>query len=261
MSEMLCLQWNNFHDNIKGTFRNLREDNDFADVTLVCEDGQQVEAHKVVLAGSSPFFQKLLVRNKHPHPLLYMRRMNSDDMMAIVDFLYYGETNVHQDNLENFLAIAEELQLKGLMGKSNDKVEEFDIDRKLATSTTKPSVDKPAKVPRTLPYSQISSGNISAAETERTVAVSSYFSGALEELEEKVKSMMEKSKNKIANGKQIAYKCKVCGKEGKDNAIKDHIEANHLDGIVIPCNLCNKTFRTRNSYRPHKRQHQNKSIL
>ena len=144
------------------------------------------------------------------------------------------------------------------MGTSNDKVEEFDIDRKLAASTTKPPVEKPAKVPRT--FSQISSGNMSAAETERTVAVSSYFSGALEELEEKVKSMMEKSKNKIANGKQIAYKCKVCGKEGKDNAIKDHIEANHLDGIVIPCNLCNKTFRTRNSYRPHKRQHQNKSI-
>ena len=50
MSEKLCLQWNDFQDNIKSAFGNLREDNDFTDVTLACEDGQQVEAHKVILA-------------------------------------------------------------------------------------------------------------------------------------------------------------------------------------------------------------------
>ena len=56
MSEKLCLQWNDFQDNIKGAFKNLRKENDFANVTLACEDGQQVEAHKVILAASSPFF-------------------------------------------------------------------------------------------------------------------------------------------------------------------------------------------------------------
>ena len=66
MSEKLCLQWNDFQENIKGAFGNFREDENFNDVTLVCEDGQHVEAHKVVLAASSPFFQKLLGRNKHP---------------------------------------------------------------------------------------------------------------------------------------------------------------------------------------------------
>ena len=67
MSEKLCLKWNDFQDNIKSAFGNLREDTDFADVTLACEDGQQVEAHKVILAASSPLFQILLKRNKHPH--------------------------------------------------------------------------------------------------------------------------------------------------------------------------------------------------
>ena len=69
MSEKLFLQWNDFQENIKRAFGHLREENDFADVTLACEDGQQVEAHKVILAASSPFFQKLLGRFKHPHPL------------------------------------------------------------------------------------------------------------------------------------------------------------------------------------------------
>ena len=55
MSEKLCLQWNDFQENVKSAFGTLREDKDFADVTLACEDGQQVEADKVILAASSPF--------------------------------------------------------------------------------------------------------------------------------------------------------------------------------------------------------------
>ena len=113
----------------------MKEDNNFADVTLACEDGQQVEAHKVILAASSPFFQKLLGRNKHPHPLIYMRGMKSEDLLAIVDFLYRGEANVFQENLDSFLAIAEELQLKGLMGRTDEKVEDYKEDVKSLPST------------------------------------------------------------------------------------------------------------------------------
>ena len=56
--------------------------------------------------------------------LIYMRGMKSDVLLAIVDFLYRGEANVYQENLESFLAIAEELQLKGLMGKPAENVED-----------------------------------------------------------------------------------------------------------------------------------------
>ena len=61
MSEKLCLQWNDFKENVTTAFGSLREDNDFVDVTLACEDGKQFEAHKVILVSSSPFFQNILV--------------------------------------------------------------------------------------------------------------------------------------------------------------------------------------------------------
>ena len=134
MSEKLCLQWNDFKENATSAFGTLREDNDFADVTLACEDGKQFEAHKVILATSSPFFQNILRRNKHTHPLIYMRGLKSEDLAAIIDFLYCGEANVYQENLDSFLAIAEELQLKGLTGKTNDnevKPEETHSARKM----------------------------------------------------------------------------------------------------------------------------------
>ena len=43
--EKLCLQWNDFKENVSPAFGDLRQDKELTDVTLVCEDGQQVEAH------------------------------------------------------------------------------------------------------------------------------------------------------------------------------------------------------------------------
>ena len=114
--EKLCLQWNDFKENASSSFRELREDRDLTDVTLACEDGKQVEAHKIILAASSPFFMEILKKNKHSHPLIYMRGLKSETVLSIVDFLYLGEANILQDNLESFLSLAQELKLKGLNG-------------------------------------------------------------------------------------------------------------------------------------------------
>ena len=66
-SEKLCLQWNEFQNIVIGAFDNLRNDRDLTDVTLACEDGKQIETHKIILAATSPFFLDILRRYKHPH--------------------------------------------------------------------------------------------------------------------------------------------------------------------------------------------------
>ena len=109
--EKLCLQWDDFKENVSSAFGDLRQDKEFTDLTLVSEDGQQVEAHKVVLVASSPFFQNILKTNKHPHPLIYMRGVTTENLMAMVNFFYHGEANVYQENLDSFLVLAEELLL------------------------------------------------------------------------------------------------------------------------------------------------------
>ena len=47
-----------------------------------------------------------------------MRELKADELSAMIDFLYYGEANVNQESLDAFLALAEELKLKGLTGSS-----------------------------------------------------------------------------------------------------------------------------------------------
>ena len=120
MSEQLCLQWNDFQDNVKTAFSNFRKCTDFNDVTLACEDGQQTEAHKVILAASSPFFQDILRKNKHSHPLIYMRGVRFVDLVAMIDFLYFGEANVFQTDLDTSFALAQDL-LKGLKKTSKGR--------------------------------------------------------------------------------------------------------------------------------------------
>ena len=254
MSEKLRLQWNDFPENIKIAFANLREDKDFKDVTLVCEDGRKVDAHKVVLTSSSPFFQKLLAGNRHPHPMIYMRGMKYDDLFAILDFVYRGEAKVFQENLDSFLAIAEELQLKGLMGNTDgERVEDPDVAKKFPTPRSSTALETETKNLKTSFIKETFSNNIIRAEDNSAVAIPSSYSGDLDQLEAIVKSMMEKSENNYANGRQKAHRCKVCGKEDIGSHIKYHIEANHIEGIVIPCNLCGKTFRSRNALRQHNR--------
>ena len=175
--------------------------------------------------------------------------MKSDDLVAIVDFLYRGEANVYQENLESFLAIAEELQLKGLMGKTDKKVKDFEDNEKYLPPTLSPDN---AKIPKASFKRQPPNSEIHHSGQNGTLAIPGNFSGDLVQLEERVKSMMEKSQNRVANGSKFTDRCKVCGKEGQQPHIKDHIEANHLEGIVIPCNLCDKTFSTRPAVRKHK---------
>ena len=74
----------------------------------------------------------------------------------------------------------------------------------------------------------------------------------LGELDEKVKSMMEKSNNTLPNRKEKSNICKICGKEGQWVAIRDHIEAKHLEGISLPCNICGKIFKSRLQLRKHR---------
>jgi len=112
-SEKFCLSWNDFESNISSSFRELRDDKDFFDVTIACED-DQLEAHKVILSASSPFFRKVLRRNPHNHPLIYLKGVKQSDMKAIMNFMYHGEVTVVQEQLNTFLAVAEDLKIKGL---------------------------------------------------------------------------------------------------------------------------------------------------
>ena len=119
MSEKFCLRWNDFETSLSSAFKEIREERDFFDVTLACGN-DQVQAHKVILSACSPFFRNILRRNIHEHPLLYMKDISMTNLGCVLNFMYHGEVSVAQEDLNSFLATAEELEVKGLT-QTNDK--------------------------------------------------------------------------------------------------------------------------------------------
>lgn len=150
-SEKFCLRWNDFESNISVAFRELREEKDFFDVTLACDDNQ-VQAHKVILSACSPFFRNVLRKNPHQHPLLYLKGVKYQELLSVLNFMYQGEVNVAQEELNSFLAVAEDLRVKGLtQSNSGSKSSSSPSQRVREPPVPERDTAPPPKKPRPTP--------------------------------------------------------------------------------------------------------------
>jgi len=112
--ENFCLRWNDYEKKYAETFRTLREDEHFADVTLACE-GHAVKAHRIILCACSGYFGHILrTINPAQHPVLLLSDVRPNDLTALMDFIYFGQVNITQDSLQSFLKVADKLKIKGL---------------------------------------------------------------------------------------------------------------------------------------------------
>ena len=258
-SEKLCLRWTDFKENTASAFGKLRNTSEFSDVTLVSEEGEKMEAHKVILAFSSPFFMELLSENKHPHPLIYMRGLKSDVLLALSEFLYFGETNLVQEKLDEFLSLAAELKLKGLVrdeeqdnkgSSSKPKTSNMKLVKKNPISEAVSSVE--TNIQTQLDTHTYANTKVEQAQNENN-----------ENLEAQIRSMISSSDESLRSagmsGRGMVHTCKVCGKRGENSNIRRHIESMHIAGVAQVCNICGQIASSRirlqrHIYENHKEQ-------
>ena len=281
--EKYCLKWNDYHKNITTSYSQLRENFDFSDVTLMCEEDQEIKAHRLILSASSTFFSKVLLKNQHSHPLIYMRGLRAKDLVAIVDFIYKGEANIYQEDLDGFLALAKELQLKGLAGSTSGQKEtplkqspvrqdkslepqdswnenkeknisQVDIQN-TDTSVKKKKIfkGKPQDTwteyrDKTMShvYEQNADTLVSSLEDNVVMKNSVVSISDSSDLDAQIYSMM----TKIEGTKD--WSCNACGKTSNLKAnIAQHVESNHIEGVSHSCNFCGKASRSRHALAKH----------
>lgn len=114
------LRWNNYVNHVTEAFNSLRFENDLVDVTLCC-DGGKIRAHKMLLSACSSYFKQIFKENPCQHPVIIFRNFKYEDLNAIVNFMYHGEVNIFQEQLESFLITAELLEVKGLTDNVDDE--------------------------------------------------------------------------------------------------------------------------------------------
>ena len=118
-TEKYCLKWNDFTTNLSSAFNELRDDEDFFDVTLLTEESE-IRCHKLILGACSPHFRTIIKRLANiQNPAIYLRGVRHEDIKNILEFMYLGEVSVTQQDLDSFLSVAQDLCIKGL--SQNDK--------------------------------------------------------------------------------------------------------------------------------------------
>ena len=248
--EKYSLRWEKFEANVAKSYRELRFEEDFFDVTLVSDDLQQVSAHKLVLSACSEYFKTVLKQSKHQHPMLCLDGVSFSNLNSILDYIYNGETQIERVNLKQFLAVAEKLKVEGL------KKEEEEVEAENSYSEDVVDMDIPVE--------------------EQSV-------GLQEEVKPKrVKTLSKKERNKIrVSDKQVikvnidsehdldldlkldetmvtnddgSFECTICLKSSsvKGNA-RAHAET-HFEGLTFSCTECEKSFGTRNARNLHKKR-------
>merc|ERR1711888_570953 len=112
----MSLKWDAFEENIRNYFRKLREDQRLFDITLATDDGQHIQAHKVILSAGSNFFSDIFEKSNHTNMLVYLKGISSKKLERVLDFIYNGEVSVGQEEIKVFVETGKEIQVKGLEG-------------------------------------------------------------------------------------------------------------------------------------------------
>ena len=250
MSEKFCLKWNDFESNVSKSFGLLRNEEYLHDVTLVCDDNSQVSAHKLVLSACSEYFKTIFKNNNHQKPLICLEGVNANDLRNILDYMYLGETNIFQENLDQFLTIAQRLKVLGLLQNKSktdpDSIIKEDLEENgISDQNVNNEMDQTHSMAngnnsKTIKRNSFSSEN-------RTVAINGMDQA---EIRQSVDEHLE-----ICDDGSL--RCTWCGKTDIGNRksgkslMRCHIET-HLEGLSYQCPMCDKTFRSANSVRAHK---------
>ena len=242
MSEKFSLKWNDFQSNVSNSFSLLRNEDFLQDVTIVSDDNEQIAAHKLVLSACSMYFKEIFKKNKHSHPLVCLEGLSSNDVRNMMNYMYNGELQIFQEDLDRFLNIAQRFKLEGLITDPHAGQEEGVIVEKTEHfNTGGTNFQDDFK-----DLSHMTKSKPEAHERMITKVSTDINPANISEVDEQIKQ-------NIIRNLDGTYSCQICGKNsGKwQTHIKNHIET-HLEGLSFNCPMCEKTFRSRNSLAFHK---------
>ena len=249
MSEKFCLKWNDFQSNAFNSFGIYRNEDYLQDVTLVGDDHKQVKAHKFILSASSDYFRDIFKHNKQSNIVICLHGIGSVELIHLLDYIYTGEVQLCQEDLDNFFKIAQRLKLEGLMNEKQAEIHEEEMKRENLKKYE--NLDTPNNRIQDLDTNKEPSRS---EETKRTYRyqVDTFGNESLQ-LSFKEKSEIDsKVYEFIKNLGTKEFQCTQCGKiaSKKSNLVK-HVET-HIEGLSYPCKICGKTFRSRNILFHHK---------
>ena len=264
MFEKFC-----FAQNISKTFSNLRSEEDFYDVTLVCDDNSQISTHQVVLSSCSDYFKKILQQSKHPHPWLCLGNVDIEEMNQVMDYIYLGEVKLFKEKVDRFVEVAKRFQIKGMNMTYSTLLDNMEGENVIANASKLTSMNDGQDVkfnemvsdiyetvaeedqkPKKSKKKKKGTSNVimcnPASDTTQFKTVTLPEGLSFAEIDQKIYELINTNQDGLPC-------CRLCGKVGYKTIshFKGHIET-HLEGVFFTCKICGKQCKTRSNLSSHR---------
>ena len=270
------LSWESFDSCVLDTFKNLISDQDFTDVTLVCENDKQVDAHKVILSSASAFFKRIFVRNPHQKPMLYLKGFKIEEVRSLLEFIYLGQTEVDEGCINRFISMSIDLEINGIdenmFNNTEEEYKETSIDDNISSEKIAMNIKKSKemmnnendtedpiavadKASQDDPYCPIVRLPTPPPGNLFQISTSKEDSFLLEEIPED-KILHQEYNSAYEKRGSGSYPCNPCGKRfANRNAQNRHKRIIH-EGLRYPCLECDYQGTQAHSLRHHiKKKH------
>jgi len=224
MGEKFHLAWNTYVPHIKNMFHDLMTNSIYSDVTLVSDDEHEFKVHKFIISACSSVFKSIIDKNHTQNPFIFLRGVNHEELEAILQFVYFGETTFLRNRMSNFLNVAKDLNIKNI-------VENVD----LADSNQIVTYDNQENTDFVEP-------NVKLEEIEHEENEDQNYKTLDEEDYEVLKKeKLEETKHEkyLKNLRSNVLYCEICDKKFTEKStLNQHLKVIHNLKKKYPCNHC-----------------------
>ena len=262
--EKCTLAWRSYSDHLREALGDMMSSNEFADVTLVTDDKQQIRAHRNILSGCSPVFKSILrIDSNNTNPVIYLRGIQHSEMESIMQFLYLGEAKLNEERMSEFLMVSKNLEIKYLstgiemndQTPSNESVEHdnniadenMDLDEGITSPFNEDGGEYVESQVNTKPEIQNKSSN----RRVTTELLSEDEKLKCQECERIFNSQPALRYHTKSKHEGVKYACNHCDYQATaKSALTIHVQSKH-EGVKYACNQCDKQFTQQSGLTTH----------
>ena len=247
-----------YSDALRDMLKELYTSSDHADVSLITEDRKILKAHKHILSYCSPVFRDILSITNEQCPLIYLRGIQKSEMESILQFMYLGEASFFQDRMNEFLLVANNLQIKELHknievdngGEKNlNEPETATPDGELHDTENADERTSHGTRNNDLNKSQVSKDPVPIFGGQSLIQSREGRRGTCEPCGKYYADLSQHVKVKHSN---LRYECEHCQHQSSTPAnLRIHVESKH-EGTKYPCDQCEYTAGTKMGVKFHK---------
>ena len=247
--EKVRYEWPKLFDHMASILPGYLKFDKFTDVTLVSDDKKSFQAHKFLLSAFSSEIKDILLKLPHSHPLIYFRGIESQELQAIVQFLYLGKVEIYQDRAEKFLKATKDLKIDQMTVAIANNAEVFMAD----THSIQKKIDQKRNSQKINNYSKKIIVKKDEEEKIKSESILSKQMFSCEECGLKFADKSNRGRHIRSKHRHIKFPCSHCDyKASQKGTLKRHEESIH-QGVKYACSFCEHESSDQSSLSKHQK--------